>query len=82
MEIFSTTEFDRDFKKAGKEDITRINGIIEQLKNSNLIGKQPHHVKDIYSIRIGNKRLIYRKEGLRVTLLFFKSREGVYDYLR
>lgn len=82
MEILSTNEFDRDIRKASKEDIKRINVVVQSLRVKNFVGKQLHHTKNIYSVRIGNKRLVYRAEGSAVTLLFFKSREGVYDYLR
>ncbi len=89
MEIFSTSEFDRDYKRATKEDIKRIGEAIGQIKASNFIGKDfvgkhLHHAKDTYSIRIGNKRMVYHveKEDSRILLLFFKSREGVYDYLK
>lgn len=89
MEIFSTSEFDKDYKKASKEEVKRINEAVEQIKacsfiRNDCVGKQLHHTKDTYSIRIGNKRVVYRieKENARALLLFFKSREGVYDYLK
>lgn len=82
MEIFSTGELDKDLRRAGKEEIKRVHAVIELLKVSNFIGKQLHHVKSVYAVRIGNKRLVYRVEKTKVTLLFFKSRENVYDYLR
>jgi hypothetical protein len=36
MELFSTSEFDKDYKKSSKEDIKRINRLIEQLKRGYL----------------------------------------------
>lgn len=82
MEIFSTEEFDKDLKKADKEALRRIKEIAKELEMSNFLGKPLSHLKSVYSIRINGKRLVYRVEGERVTLLFFKSRENVYDYLR
>lgn len=82
MELFSTNEFDRDYKKSSKEDITRINRLIQQFKAGMRIGKPLHHLKNTFAIRIDNKRLVYSVEGNKLTLLFFKSCEGVYDYLR
>jgi mRNA-degrading endonuclease RelE of RelBE toxin-antitoxin system len=82
MEILSTGEFDKDLKKANKEEVKRIRTLIELLKAAGIMGKQLHHVKNTYSVRIGNKRLVYRVEKSKVTLLFFKSRENIYDYLR
>ncbi|MCL4383176.1 MAG: type II toxin-antitoxin system YoeB family toxin [Candidatus Marsarchaeota archaeon] len=82
MELFSTNEFDRDYKKSSKDDITRINKLIQQFKAGMHIGKPLHHLKNTFAIRIGNKRLVYSVDGNKLTLLFFKSREGVYDYLR
>ncbi len=82
MEIFSTYEFDKDFKKADKESVKRIKYIVAELKTSNYLGKELVHMRNTYSIRINNKRLVYRIENEKVILLFFKSRENVYDYLR
>ena len=82
VELFSTSEFDKDYKKSSKEEVKRINKQIEQLKRGILMGKPLRHLKNTFSVRVGNKRLVYSIEGNRLTLLFFKSREGVYDYLR
>ena len=82
MEIFSTDEFDNDIKKIDKNTKLRIGKITTELKRSNFIGKPLKHAKNVYSLRIENKRLVYTVEGDKVLLLFFKSRENVYDYLR
>lgn len=82
MELLSTGEFDRDFKKADKEAVDRIKRVLGALRRSNLVGKPLRHVRGAYSVRINNKRLVYRAEAGRITLLFFKSREDVYDYMR
>jgi mRNA-degrading endonuclease RelE of RelBE toxin-antitoxin system len=82
VEVFSTAEFDKDFKKADKEATNRIKDIVLELKTSKYVGKRLKHAKDSYSIRINNKRLVYKVENDKVILLFFKSRENVYDYLR
>ncbi len=82
MEVFSTGEFDRDIKKIDKNTKLRIRKIIAELKSLNFIGKPLRHAKNVYSIRIENKRFVYKVEEDKVVLLFFKSRENVYDYLR
>lgn len=82
MEIFSTIEFDKDIKKIDKNTKDRIEEIINGLKKSDFKGKPLGHVKKIYSIRIENKRFVYQVDENKVILLFFKSRENVYDYLR
>ena len=82
MELFSTNEFDKDYRKSSKADMKRINRLVEQLKSGIRLGKPLHHLKNAFSVRIGNKRLVYMAEGNKLTLMFFKSREGVYDYLR
>ena len=82
MEVFSTNEFDKDFKKADKEATERIKKILDELKSSNFIGKPLRHLKNTYTVRINNKRFVYKVEEDKVTLLFFKSREDIYDYLR
>jgi mRNA-degrading endonuclease RelE of RelBE toxin-antitoxin system len=83
MQIGQTREFEKDTKKITGTQRRRLDEIARMLMNSERPGKQLHHLKDVYSIYIENKRLVYRvneKED-KVTLLFFKSREGVYDYL-
>ena len=89
MEAFSTGEFDRDYRKTTKEELKHICDAVGQIKactftEKNFIGKALRHTKDTYSIRIGNKRLVYHIErnDQEILLLFFKSREGVYDYLK
>lgn len=83
MKIEQTKEFEKDTKKITGKQRQRLDEIARMLMNSEKPGKQLHYLKDVYSIYIENKRLVYRvdeKEN-KVTLLFFKSREGVYDYL-
>ena len=46
------------------------------------MGKPLHYLKNTFIIKIGNKRLVYSIENDRIISLFFKSRNGVYDYLR
>ena len=84
MPIESTNEFDKDIKRISKEDSARISEAIQKLERDEQPGKPLLYVKNVFSMRIGNKRLIYKfeKEGNHVLLLFFKSREQVYDYLR
>lgn len=84
MDIEKTGEFDKDTKKLTTKEKQRLDGVISEIAHSGKKGKQLHHLKDVFSIRIENKRLVYQiieKEG-RLLLLMFKGREDVYEYLR
>ncbi len=65
-----------------REEKARIEKILSVLRSSRLVGKPLRHFKDVYSTRIRNERLIYKAEGNNIILLFFKSREDVYEYPR
>ncbi len=83
MQIEATREFEKDTKKLTGKQRQRLDEIIGLLTKEDKLGKQLHHLKDVYSIRIENKRLVYQiieKEN-KVVLLFFKSRGDVYGYL-
>ena len=82
MDILSTENFEKDYKKCSKEELRRIRELIDDIKADTFPGKRLHHLKNTYSFRIGNKRLIYNVEGGKAILLMLKSREGIYDYLR
>jgi mRNA-degrading endonuclease RelE of RelBE toxin-antitoxin system len=83
VEAEATGEFQKDIKKLTAKDRERLDEIIRRLSASERLGKQLHHLKEAYSIRIENKRLVYQILGkeAKVRLLFFKSREDVYEYL-
>jgi mRNA-degrading endonuclease RelE of RelBE toxin-antitoxin system len=84
MEIEKTGEFDKDTKKLTAKDKERLDKVISEIVYSNKKGKQMHHLKDVFSIRFDNKRLVYQlieKEN-KLILLMLKSREGVYEYLK
>ena len=84
MEIEKTREFERDTKKLTAKSMQRIDEIVKRLTNSEKVGSQLHHFKDVYSVRLDNKRLVYQileKED-KIILLLFKSREEVYEYLK
>jgi mRNA-degrading endonuclease RelE of RelBE toxin-antitoxin system len=83
MLVEQTREFEKDIKKISGKQRQRVDELVELLSNSERPGKQLHYLKDVYSIYIDNKRLVYQvneKEN-KVILLLFKSREGVYEYL-
>lgn len=84
MLIESTNEFEKDLKRISKEESGRIKDAIQRLESGEQQGKPLLYVKNVFSVRIGNKRLIYRMElgSGRALILFFKNREQVYDYLR
>ena len=83
MEFEQSTEFRKDVKKLPADEAERLDRIIASLVVNRRAGKQLHHLRDVYSIRIGNKRLVYRVENEeRILLILFRSREGVYELLR
>lgn len=84
VEVEKTREFEKDTKKLTAKTMQRIDEIVKRLMKLEKVGGQLHHFKDVYSIRIDNKRLVYQileKED-KVILLLFKSREEVYEYLQ
>ncbi len=83
MDVEATKEFQKDIGKLTARDRVRLNEIIKRLSNSEKLGKQLHHLNAVYSIRIENRRLIYQifEKEAKIILLFFKSREDVYEYL-
>ena len=82
MNVEQTREFERDTKKINSKTKQRIDDIVKLLTNSAKLGDELHYMKDVYSIRIENKRLVYQILDDKVILLLFKSREEVYTYLR
>ncbi len=84
MDVEKTGEFDKDIKKLTAKEKQRLGEIISEIAHSGKKGKQLHHLKEVFSIRIENKRLVYQimeKED-KLLLLMFKSREDVYEYLK
>ena len=83
MEIDSTREFEKDIKKLGGKDRKRLDEIIILLSSGTLLGKRLHHLKNVYSVRMENRRLIYQvvEKQNKIILMMFKSREDVYGYL-
>lgn len=81
MDVEASREFEKDVKKLTARDRQRVEGIVKKLAASEKPGKQLHHLEDVFSVRIENKRLVYQIKRDKVILLFFKSREDVYDYL-
>jgi mRNA-degrading endonuclease RelE of RelBE toxin-antitoxin system len=84
MEVEQTREFEKDIKKITAKTKQRIDDIVKLLANSAKLGDELHYMKDVYSVRIENKRLVYQilKKENKIILLLFKSREEVYTYLR
>ena len=84
MEFEQSAEFRTDVKKLPADEVRRLDDIILSLTVSNHVGKQLHHLKDVYSVRIGNKRLVYRiyQQEEKILLIMFRSREDVYELLR
>jgi mRNA-degrading endonuclease RelE of RelBE toxin-antitoxin system len=84
MEVEQTREFEKDTKKITAKTKQRIDDVVKVLANSKKLGKELHHLGDVYSIRIENKRLVYQilERENKIILLLFKSREEVYEYLK
>jgi mRNA-degrading endonuclease RelE of RelBE toxin-antitoxin system len=84
MKVERTKEFEKDTKKISAKTKQRIDEVVRTVINSKKFGKELHHMKDVYSVRIENKRLVYQvlENEDKVILLLFKSREEVYRYLQ
>jgi len=84
MKVERTKEFEKDTKKISAKTKQRIDEVVRTVINSKKFGKELHHMKDVYSVRIENKRLVYQvlENEDKVMLLLFKSREEVYRYLQ
>ncbi len=84
MEFEQTNEFKKDIKKLSAGKKKRLKKQLETLPKNPESEKALRHLKNVFSIRIGNKRLIYKfkpKEDT-ILLLFYKGREDVYELLR
>ncbi len=84
MEVEKTREFEKDTKKVSAKTKQRIDDVVRTVISSGKFGKELHHMKDVYSVRIENKRLVYQilERENKIILLLFKSREEVYKYLQ
>jgi mRNA-degrading endonuclease RelE of RelBE toxin-antitoxin system len=84
MILEKTSTFSKDIKHLDKP-MKRIlkERITDMLKEPERF-KPLLHYKNIRSAKIGGKRLLYQylKNENKIILLMFKSRDGVYDYLR
>jgi mRNA-degrading endonuclease RelE of RelBE toxin-antitoxin system len=84
MELLKTGEFERDIKHIDKPLRAVLQNSIDKISGEPERGKPLGHFSDIFSVRIEGKRLIYHydKKGQRITLMMYKKRDEVYDYMR
>ena len=84
MELLKTGEFEMDIKHIDKPLRAVLQNSIDKISEEPKRGKPLGHFSDIFSVRIGGKRLIYHydKKGQRITLMMYKKRDEVYEYMR
>jgi len=84
MELLKTGEFERDMKHIDRLLRAVLQNSIGKIGGEPERGKPLGHFSDIFSVRIEGKRLIYHydKKGQRITLMMYKKRDEVYDYMR
>ena len=82
MEIKQTEEFKKDIKKLDGSFREELKRVIIKIIERAMFGKPMKHVKNVFSERIRNKRLLYMFENNTLIFLCFKSRKEVYDWLR
>lgn len=82
MQLEQTGEFEKDIKKLDKPIKKRLKESIEKISENPKIGKSLKHLKSVFSVRIMNYRLIYQYKAEKILFICFKSRKGVYDYLK
>jgi mRNA-degrading endonuclease RelE of RelBE toxin-antitoxin system len=84
LELLKTGEFERDIKHTGRPLRAVLQSSIGKVSKEPERGKPLGHFSDIFSMRIEGKRLIYHydKKGQRITLMMYKKRDEVYEYMR
>ncbi|GEM_PF-878738 len=84
MELLKTGEFERDIKRMDKPLRAVLQNSIGKISREPERGKPLGHFSDIFSVRIEGKRLIYHydKKEQRITLMMYKKRNEVYEYMR
>ena len=80
MDVEKTSVFEDDIKRLNADQRSRLQKVISRTIEYPVSGKQID--SNVYSIRIGNKRLIYEYFQDRILLKMFKLRDEVYRYLR
>ncbi|VVB58516.1 Uncharacterised protein [Candidatus Anstonella stagnisolia] len=84
MDFLRSKEFEKDIKKLDANEKTLLRKMLEKIQFAPDKGKPLRHLGNIFSERIGNKRLVYQileKEN-KIGLLLYKGRDEVYEFLK
>jgi mRNA-degrading endonuclease RelE of RelBE toxin-antitoxin system len=84
MNLEQTGEFEKDIKKIDKKHKKILKDAITDVIENPQKYKPLLHYKDIRTVKIEGKRLIYRyvKSDNMIIFLMYKSRDDVYNYLK
>ncbi|MEK7084519.1 MAG: hypothetical protein AAB932_04760 [Patescibacteria group bacterium] len=84
MELLKTREFEKDIKRLDKWERELVREAIGKIQREPGCGKPMEHFRDVFSIRLNPKRLIYwlKKPESKIVLLIYKNRDEVYEYLK
>ena len=84
MEFESTPIFDKDVKKLDRHEQLLLRELLERIGRQPETGKPLEHHSNVFSKRIGHRRLIWlvRKNDGKILLLLYKNRDEAYESLR
>ncbi|MCK4319842.1 hypothetical protein KAW38_04710 [Candidatus Micrarchaeota archaeon] len=82
MRLLKTDEFKGDLKQLEGSLKRELKKIIEKVIVNPKESKPLKYVKNVFSLRIKNKRLLYLFEKNSIVFLCFKSRDEVYEWLK
>ncbi|VVB67798.1 Uncharacterised protein [Candidatus Norongarragalina meridionalis] len=82
MNFEYSPEYEKDVKRPDKPMREQLLSKLEKIGKNPNVGKPMKHRSNVFSERIGEKRLLYLVEGETVKLLCFKNRDEVYGYFR
>ncbi|MFA4946099.1 MAG: type II toxin-antitoxin system RelE/ParE family toxin [Candidatus Micrarchaeia archaeon] len=82
MNFEYSPEYEKDVKKLDSTWREPLKARLERIAANPHAEKPLKHFSNVFSARIGSKRLVYKVDGATVKLACFKSRDEVYDYLK
>lgn len=82
MELLQLDIFDDDLNAIDNSFKQRLKKAIVKIRENPRLGKPLKHYADIFSERVGKFRLVYKFQNQEITLICFKHRDEVYEYVR
>lgn len=82
MQLEQTDTFQKDVTQLDKAVKQQLKQAIEKIISNPQKGKPMRHARDVFSQRVGNRRLIYALWSGKLLFVCFKAREEVYEYLK